>query len=100
MKTLNSVIASTFLLFIGCTDYKAKVESDTKWSGSFGGRTVDGSGNSTIDLDDDGIQCCTVQKETSSGRLKVTIIDDSFLGSDGDSKETTAKYGVVTACSE
>jgi hypothetical protein len=35
-----------FLLFAGCSvEWKAKVESDTRWSGSFSGRTVDGTGN-------------------------------------------------------
>jgi hypothetical protein len=91
-----------FLAFfiIGCTDYKAKVESNTSWSGAFGNRTVDGRGNQTIDLDDDDVQCCTVQKQTEEGRLKITIVDEGFWGSDGESAETTAAFGVVSACSE
>lgn len=91
------------LMMIGCTNYKAYVESDTSWSGSFGGRTVDGIGNKTIDLDDDKTQCCVVGKKTPYGRLKVTIKDESgipLFGGEKDSKETTAAYGVVTVCTE
>lgn len=99
MRTL-ACIAVLFL--IGCTpEWKAKVESDTSWSGSFNGRTVDGRGNQTVDLGTDEIVCATVQKATRTGRLKVTIEDEGTLSFyEGESKETTAEYGVVTACSK
>lgn len=100
MKKLFTLLFFASLVIVGCSDYKAKVESNTSWSGAFGNRTVDGNGNQTIDLDDTDIQCCTVQKQTTQGRLKVTILDEGFLGSDGESAETTAEYGVVTVCSK
>jgi len=91
-----------FLLLLGCNDWKAKVESNTSWSGSFSGRTVDGSGNQTVDIDDDGVVCCVVQKETEGGRLKVTIVNEGSnpFRSEGESKETTAAYGLVTVCTD
>ncbi len=88
------------MFLTSCTDYKAKVESDTGWSGAFSGTTVDGSGNQTVDLDDDDPQCCVVQKDTENGRLRVTIVNEGFLGTNGESKETTATYGVVSVCSK
>jgi hypothetical protein len=95
----------TFLVLsaVGCaTDWKAKVESTTSWSGSFSGRTVSGSGNQTVDIDDDEIECCTVQKGTDGGFLKVSIVNEggNFLVGDGESKETSAPYGVVTVCTK
>jgi len=100
MKKLFTLLVFLSFIIISCTDYKAKVESNTSWSGAFGNRTVDGSGNQTVDLDDDEIQCCVVQKQTTTGRLKVTIVDEGFLGADGESAETTAEYGVVSVCSK
>lgn len=102
MIKLCVFILTVFL--IGCSDHwKAKVESNTSWSGSFNGTTVDGHGNQTVDLGNDDIVCCVVQKQTTGGRLKVSIVNESNnpLGSgDGESKETTAQYGVVSVCNE
>lgn len=100
---MKKFLISILVLFAmtACTDYKVKVESDTSWSGAFGNRTVDGSGNRTVDLDDDGeTVCCVVQKQTREGYLKITIIDDgsSIFASDGKSVRTTAEYGVVSVC--
>ncbi|MBD3220351.1 hypothetical protein GF314_03835 [bacterium] len=99
-----TVILTAAVLLTGCSvDYKAEVDSDTTWSGAFGNRTVDGSGKTTVDLPDDDPVCCTVQKMTESGRLRVRVVADGggILGpSDSDWVETTASYGVVTACSE
>lgn len=103
MRSFSLLIVLVGLLFGGCSDdWKAKVESDTSWSGSFSGRTVDGSGNQTIDLDDDEVVCCVVQKQTERGRLKVSIVNEgsSPFASDGESKETTAAYGVVSVCNK
>lgn len=103
-KTLALIICLGVIIFSGCAvNYKAEVQSNTSWSGSFSNRTVDGSGNRTVDLPDDPPVCCVVQKETESGYLRVRVIakGGGILGpSDGEWVETTAAYGVVTACSK
>lgn len=71
------------------------VHSDTKWSGSFGNRTVDGEGNDRVYLPTGKVDCVVVQKQTESGFLRVSI----WRGEDHtEPVETTARYGVVTAC--
>jgi hypothetical protein len=87
------------LLILGCSDYKAEIESNTSWSGWFGDRTVAGSGNMTIDLDDDESQCCEVYKETGYGWLRISIINESIFYCDGGDAETLAPFGGVSACS-
>ena len=87
------------LLILGCSDYKAEVDSNTSWSGWFGDRTIAGSGSMTIDLDDDETQCCEVWKETGYGWLRIRIINESFFYCDGGDAETAAPYGGVSACS-
>lgn len=85
------VVAS---LFTGCALFRtdAHVVSDTSWSGSFDGTTVDGKGNQIISLGyGSGPKCASVQKQTRGGFLTVHI--DS-----GDEKTTTAEFGVVTVC--
>lgn len=92
-KSISIATIFLFLFLSGCSDdWKAKVESDTSWNGSFGGRTVDGSGNQTVDIDDAEVFCCIVQKKTERGRLKVSIVNEGNypFASDGESKETTA----------
>jgi hypothetical protein len=83
-------------------DWKAEVKSDTSWSGSFGNSTVDGSGNQTVNLPNDEIVCCVVQKDTEAGYLEVKIVDKggSLFATDGEKAKTTADYGVVSVCSE
>ncbi len=100
MKKFTLLLFLTFLI-ISCTDYKAKVESNTTWSGSFGNRTVDGSGNQTVNLPDDDIVCCVVQKQTSQGFLHVKIVDEGSFLFNNETKwvKTTAEYGVVSLCS-
>jgi hypothetical protein len=92
----------------GCgQDLKAKVESNTSWSGAFGNRSVDGSGSKTVDLPDDRPQCAVVQKSTQGGSLTVRIICENtglaaMFGAEDeeDSATTTAAYGVVSVCSD
>jgi hypothetical protein len=97
-----AILSMAVLLLTGCTDWKARVESNTSWSGSFSGRTVDGRLNQIVDLDDDDVACCVVQKQTDGGFLKVTVFNDGSnpLIGDGESKETTASYGVVSVCTK
>jgi hypothetical protein len=102
-KSILLMLVLVLVQVMGCSnDWKAKVESSTEWSGSFSGRTVDGRGNQTVDLDDDDLVCCSVQKQTESGFLKVSVINEGSnpLASDGESKETNAAYGIVTVCSK
>lgn len=94
-----------FVTLAAChPDIYAEVESSTSWSGSFGGATVDGSGNKRINLPDDPPQCAVVQKNTESGSLRLRISSEGgFLIpeiSSGDWITTTAAYGVVSACGE
>ncbi len=95
--------ALLFLSF-GCSvDYKADVQSNTQWTGAFGDRSVDGSGNKIVDLPDEHPQCCVVQKETENGYLRVRVLAEGgglFGPEDSDWVETTADYGVVTVCSK
>jgi len=99
-----TALAVGVLLFLGCSaDYKAEVQSDTEWSGAFGNRTVDGIGNTTIDLPDEHPQCCAVQKQTEGGYLQVRVVCEGgglLAPEDSDWVTTYAEYGVVTVCSE
>ena len=99
MKSLLLVVAA--IVLIGCsTDWKASVESDTAWSGTFGNRTVAGEGHRIVDLPDNiGQVCCTVYKETEYGYLKVQIFNDGdTFTPDGEMAITTASYGMVNVC--
>ena len=102
IRRSSLLLCLSISLFLGCRDWKAEVSSDTKWSGSFGNSTVDGSGNQTVDLPDDEIVCVVVQKETEAGFLKVKIINDSAnpFASDGEEASTSAQFGVVSVCSK
>lgn len=106
MKKIIVIISLFFIFIIGCTpDYKAKIESDTSWSGFFGNSTVSGSGNRTIDLPDEEIVCANCQKQTIYGYLKLTIVDEgsNFIfdfGGDINSATTNAEYGVVSVCNK
>lgn len=58
--------------------------------------------HTTGDIDDDDVVCCVVQKQTEQGYLKVSIVNEGSnpFASDGESKETTAAYGVVSVCNK
>lgn len=78
----------------GCSVFKIKadVSSSTSWSGSFDGRTVDGTGSMSVDMGTRGrVKCAVVQKRTREGFLTVSV-------DGGDSQTTTAEFGVVTSC--
>lgn len=96
MRTSRAVALATLIVLVsaGCFLFQteADVESDTSWSGSFDGRTVDGSGNQTVKMGGGGsTKCAVVQKQTRNGYLRVSI-------SGGEEKETTAAFGVVSVC--
>lgn len=91
-----AVILAALACGCGVLDVEAHVTSDTTWSGSFDGRTVDGSGNQTINLgtasgSSGPSKCAVVQKKTRTGFLTVKI-------DGGEEKTTTAEFGVVSVC--
>lgn len=94
----NRFICATLLMALalpGCSVFKVKadVSSSTSWSGSFNGRTVSGTGNMSVDMGARGsVKCAVVQKDTREGFLTVSI-------DGGESKTTTAEFGVVSVCS-
>lgn len=97
------LVAALCLTGYACShDYKAKVESDTSWSGAFSTRTVQGSGNQTVDIDDDDqdVVCVAVQKQTRAGSLAVQVVDEgnTWFKKNGPRASTIADFGVVTAC--
>ena len=91
-------------LFVGCGEYEANIRSDTEWSGAFSIdgaiTTIDGRGNDRIPMGKESSACCTVQKQTEFGNLRVKIENTGWLGSDGDEGSTSAEYGVVSVCSD
>ncbi len=90
VAVLCGVLASGCSLF----STKADVSSDTSWSGSFNGTTVQGTGSRSVDLGGgSGAKCAVVQKQTTQGYLTVSI------SGGGESKTTYADYGVVSVCS-
>ena len=91
------------IVILGCSiDYKVKVSSNTSWSGYFDNRTVEGYGNKTVNVSDEGTVCATAQKETEEGYLKLKMVEyrkGLFSGETTvDKAETTAAYGVVSVC--
>ena len=102
-KTRVILLLCAGLLATGCSaDYKVEIESNTAWSGAFGGKVVNGSGNLTIDLPDDGLQCILLQKNTIPGyiRMRVYDVNDSSTATNGagDWVETNTPYGAVQTC--
>lgn len=101
---MRTAILCVALFLGGCAvDWKAKVESDTSWSGAFADRTVDGRGTQTITLGStyEDTYCVVVQKSTKQGRLKLTIYRDPsslFGGDEAKSAETVAEFGIVSLC--
>jgi hypothetical protein len=103
MRMFPLIVLLATPTFAACFDITAEVESNTEWSGAFGNRSVDGSGNQVVDLPEvDTIQCVVVQKSTEGGSLRVRIKVSGGLGISGPSGSewvsTTAAFGVVTAC--
>lgn len=105
MRSLLPRLMFIVLAFVlaGCAgDWEAEVDSDTAWSGSFDGRTVDGRSDDTINLGKDDIICVVVQKQTRSGSLRVRLRRSWIMGPDDETdwKSTTAEFGVVTVCND
>ncbi len=104
LRTLHVLFFSAAALVVGalvtgCSDYKAQVESNTTWSGVFAGKSIDGAGNSTIDVPDDGELCIVIQKNTRGGFVQVRIIDVTESSSYEDDWERTEEvYGTIEIC--
>ena len=71
------------------------VESDTSWSGSMNGSSIEGGGNKTYDMDNS--SCATFQKNTERGYLRLKV-KGGILNSILDESSTTARYGVCSVC--
>ncbi|MBI5022086.1 MAG: hypothetical protein HZB59_11680 [Ignavibacteriales bacterium] len=105
-----SIVVFSAIVLAGCSHkWKAEISSNTSWHGQFGtgsknsgsSRTVDGSGNQTINVSDDVKAWCFVQKQTSGGYLKVRLKDEGgglFGIAAGETREaeTNSPYGSVT----
>jgi hypothetical protein len=74
---------------------------DLCWSGAFGGRTVDGCGDTTVPVDTPvpGFYSANAQNQGDSGTLTLIL---KINGKQIDSSTTTAAYGIasVTGSSE
>ena len=105
MRSIRLVILLVAMTGIGCSvDFSVDVRSNTSWSGYFADRSVEGSGNKTVDLPGDPPQCVTVQKDTEEGYLEIQIKESGgwFLSptTDYNPIRTTAAYGIVSDCTE
>jgi len=100
-RLLTLCVLGVILLAAACDkDYKAEVQSDTSWSGSFGGKSLDGRNDQVIDIPDDGYQCCIVQKNTEDGYLRLRVYDESSGTPTNVWEETTDVYGHVKWCKD
>lgn len=87
----------------GCADRKVKVESSTSWNGTVEGRSVSGSNNQEIDVDESGEVCASITKLTWNGTLTVRVVTYSDWGlfstsDENESDSTVSPYGRVTVC--
>jgi hypothetical protein len=85
---------------VGSDQAVVKIHSNTKWSGSivdssFDSVTKDGSGDAVISIvcDNYGIYSLAIQRQSSTGSLMVSVIQDNETL---DTKSTGAAYGLVT----
>ena len=84
--------------------YRAIIRSNTTWTGSFVNRTVEGSGNATIQLPGPAPVCVVVHKKVASGYLELQI--ESYIAASNEllhqqgAVRTDASFGVVSDCSK
>ena len=99
--TRTYIRAIAVMIMAGCGGAaEAEIQSDTSWSGSFGDRRIDGSGNSTVEIGGPPPYCAIVQKQTADGVLRVRVVSDDPTGPSTDWIETTLPFGAATACLE
>jgi hypothetical protein len=104
MRTIRILILlpAVFALGVmtGCSDYKVELKSNTSWSGVFGGKTINGSGNLIIDLPDEGRQCITIQKNTVDGWVRARVYDATDTANAWEWQETGEAYGTIDFCAD
>jgi len=89
------IVLILLVILSGCGN-ELIIESDTSWSGSINGSSIEGGGSRSYDMDNS--SCATIQKDTERGYLNVKVkggIFNSIL----EEKKTTASYGVCSVCS-
>jgi hypothetical protein len=95
LSALASNDESTSPTPLGLPTVEVRTEPvDLCWSGAFGNRTVDGCGDSTVELPSSGGSfAATAQKQGESGSLTLVLRNK---GKVLDSATTSAAYGVVS----
>ena len=101
MKRIYLIGLLATVLLAGC-GYRAEVESNTYWSGTFAGKYVEGYGDHTISMHPyDDRFCIEAGKDSFNGYLKITIYEDDLFGMFfGISDETAAPYGEIYICND
>ncbi len=103
-KKLMAILGlAVMAALVGCSnDWKCKVESDTAWRGHFENRTVEGVGDSEVDIPDDPGVCVSVSKLTDEGYVTIQLVaeDGIPLVPDKSQKKwtTKARGGNVSDC--
>lgn len=88
------------LLFLGCGyDATCNVESDTSWSGEFGGLSIQGYGDKVIPLEKDD-DCVVIRKLSSNGYIRVIIdLENSWFGhEEGGAGASSQPFGEIRVC--
>lgn len=98
-------IVCAFFLFSGCDeedekpnpDWQVRITANCGWSGFFDNRSVDGTGDTIVDVSNGSIVCATVQKTVAFGTLTASMYD-GINNHEADRATTTAEFGVVSVC--
>jgi hypothetical protein len=100
LVTFGIIVVAGAQTAAGSDQAMVKIHSNTKWSGSildssFDSATRDGNGDANIPIvcTSYGIYSLMIQKQTATGSLMVSVIQDNQTL---DSKTTKAAYGVVS----
>lgn len=86
------------------TSYRAIIRSNTVWMGTFGNRTVGGTGDYVVELPGPSPVCVVVNKKFADGYLELQI--ESYIATSKQvlhkqaAVRTVANFGAVTDCSK